>query len=115
MALITENKPTLKAFKETCQAIIYGRQQSGLYHIYYGYDSLSYRYKFRIKCFMATKDKAIRAAYYLLFGNPSELDLKSVDTGGFKISLSFGDNQNSFYAKDYDAQYFNNRMKLNQE
>ncbi len=114
MALITENKPTLKAFKETCQAIIYGRQQSGLYHIYYGYDGKC-RYKYRIKCFMATKDKAIRAAYYLLYGNPSELELQSVDTGEYKISLSFGDNQNSFYAKDYDANYFNNRMKLNQD
>ena len=87
---------SFKAFKEVSTVSKYGN--NGAYHVYFGYTD--YRYKYRMNFHCATQEKALRAAYYLLFLS-DEVEQRYVEQGEFKISIVCGNQANSF-----DAEYF---------
>lgn len=92
---------SFKAFKEVSTVSKYGN--SGAYHVYYGYSDQRYKYRMKFHC--ANQEKALRAAYYLLFIADKD-EQNYVEQGEFKISIVCGNQANSFDAECFNAKYF---------
>ena len=90
-------------------AVIYGNNRSGLYHVYFGLDE-NHRYKHRIILKGAAKQKTLRAAYYLLF-LCTDHEQEFVQTGEFQVSISYGTNLKPFQTQYFTLNYFREMQK----
>lgn len=110
---LAEGKFSFAAFKKLALVSKYGN--NGAFHVYYHYTSPSYSYQYRMKFHNGTAEKALRAAFYLLFFSTYESERRYVRQGEFKISIMCGSQENSFCAERFDAAYLKMKMTDEQE